>query len=102
MKTTFALCFVSLICPAPLALADARDIDLRRLFEPTPAELQQERAGRIYIYEGLTNREIERAMDQAFDRVESMMFIRKPITDEKGELVKDPETGKPQYEDDGC
>ena len=56
--------------------ADVRDIELRRLFEPTPAEQRAERSGRIYIYEGLRESDVARAMAEQFDRVDSMMFIR--------------------------
>ena len=83
-------------------MADARDAQLRRLFEPTPTDLRQERAGKVYIYEGLTDADIARAMDEAFNRVDSMMFIRVPVTDDKGEVVKDPETGENVVQDDGC
>jgi hypothetical protein len=81
---------------------DVRDIQLRRLLEPTDAELAQERKGRIYIYESLTHGDIETAMEEEFDRVESMMFIRVPKTDESGEVMKDKETGGVIFEDDGC
>ena len=48
----------------------------RRLFAPTPSELQQETAGRIVIYDGLTEVDLDRALDDQFQRLESMMFIR--------------------------
>ena len=61
----------------PLAQAkDLRDIELRRLFEPTPAEVRAEQQGRIYIYEGLKEEDIARALREQFRRVDSMMFIR--------------------------
>lgn len=91
-----------LIAATAAAMADARDAQLRRLFEPTPADLRQEQVGKVYIYEGLTDADIARAMDEAFDRVDSMMFIRVPVTDDKGEVVKDPETGENVVQDDGC
>lgn len=81
---------------------DLREIQLRRLLEPTPAELAQEREGRIYIYESLTKEDIERAMEAEFNRVESMMFIRVPKTDESGEIMRDEETGDVMVEEDGC
>jgi len=40
---------------------DLRDIELRRLFEPTSAELRQERAGRVYLYDRLKEADIDRA-----------------------------------------
>lgn len=65
-----------LILGSWVASADVRDIELRRLFEPTPAEVQSEKSGRIYIYEGMRESDISRAMEEEFDRVDSMMFIR--------------------------
>jgi hypothetical protein len=92
-----------LVLIAPLLEAkDLRDIELRRLFEPTPSELRAERAGRIYIYEGLREDDIVRAMREQFDRVNSMMFIRVRPTP----VPRDPAQGaKPtqvSYQDDGC
>ena len=88
-------------CGAAFA-ADVSEIERRRLFEPIEAELRAEADGRIYIYDGLREIDIAHAMDQEFDRVESMMFIRVRSTDEKGELLKDPATGEEFVQDDGC
>ena len=87
----------------PLAPAkDLRDIELRRLFEPTPAEVQAEQQGRIYIYEGLKEEDIARAMREQFRRVDSMMFIRVQPTP----VVPTPgQGGDPTpvyYQNDGC
>jgi hypothetical protein len=41
-------------------------------------------------------------MEEEFDRIESMMFIRVKKTDETGETLKDPDTGEALVEDDGC
>ena len=81
---------------------DVREIELRRLFEPSQGELAAEHSGRIYIYEGLRDRDVERAMAEEFERVDSMMFIRVQETDEAGEVERDPETDAPASYDDGC
>ncbi len=81
---------------------DVSGIELRRLFDPTPAELQAEASGRIYIYEGLRDIDVERAIEDEFNRVHSMMFIRVKQTDDEGEVRKDPESGNAMVEDDGC
>ena len=81
--------------------ADLRDIELRRLFEPTPAELRAERSGRIYIYEGLRESDVARAMAEQFDRVDSMMFIRVQRPVQKTEL-QSKEPVEYQTQDDGC
>jgi hypothetical protein len=98
-----AIIAAALILVVPLTVADeTRDIQLRRLYAPTDGELAGERKGRIFIYESLTERDIERAMEREFDRIQSMMFIRVPKTDESGTILKDEETGETLYEDDGC
>lgn len=88
-------------CGAAFA-GDVSEIERRRLFEPSEAELRAETNGRIYIYDGLTQSDITAALDQEFDRVESMMFIRVRPTDNKGEVLMDPASGEALVEDDGC
>lgn len=66
----------------------------RRLFAPTPNELQQETAGRIFIYDGLMEADLDRALDDQFQRLESMMFIRIKRPLPEGDVVA--------YEDDDC
>jgi hypothetical protein len=82
--------------------ADVSEIEKRRLFQPTQAELLQEATGRIYIYDGLSDADIDRAMEAEFGRVESMMFVRVKKTDARGQVVKNKDTGEPLVEDDGC
>ena len=74
----------------------------RRLEQPTTAELQWERSGHVMIYEGMTDREVELALEDHFNRVQSMMFINTVITDDKGNPLKDPESGEVVTEKDGC
>jgi hypothetical protein len=84
------------------AAADVSDIELRRLFEPTTSERAAEAKGEIYIYEGLRDIDVQRAMDEQFGRVENMMFIRTIKTDETGKTARDPKTGAAVPSDDGC
>jgi hypothetical protein len=88
-------------CGAAFA-ADVSEIERRRLFEPSEAELRAEADGRIYIYDGLPDTDIDRAMEEAFERVESMMFVRVKATDKMGEVRKNPATGEELVQDDGC
>jgi len=81
---------------------DVRDIELRRLLEPTEAELAAEAEGRIYIYDGLRDTDVQQALDEQFDRVDNMMFIRTKKTDETGAVKRDEATGQVEHEDDGC
>ena len=61
--------FALLIASSTVFADELRDIELRRLFDPTPAELRAERAGGVYIYDGLRDTDIEHAMQEEFDRV---------------------------------
>jgi hypothetical protein len=74
----------------------------RRLEQPTTAELQWERNIHVMIYEGMNDREVEHAMTAHFNRVQSMMFVNTVVTDDKGNPLKDPESGKVVREKDGC
>ncbi len=48
---------------------------LRRLNQPTEHERAHERDGNVYIYDGLTDREVDQALNEHFDRIEYMMFL---------------------------
>jgi hypothetical protein len=91
--------------PAESAFGDDdkyRDWQIKRLLSPDENQLKLERQGRVYIYDGLRESDIRRAMHEQFDRVESMMFIGTIITDEKGKPKKDKETGAVVREDEDC
>ena len=92
----------TVIATAAKGATDVSEIERRRLFEPTSGELRAEAAGRIYIYEGLRDTDVERALEEEFKRVQNMMFIRVKPTDEGGNPRKDPETGAEYVQNDGC
>jgi hypothetical protein len=85
-----------------LQAKELRDIELRRLFEPTPAERRAERAGRIYIYEGLREDDVERALREQFDRASSMMFIRVQPNPATSSRPSGDGSAPAHYQDDGC
>ena len=98
--TPGALIFIVLlmgILQAPLArAADANDgFQYNALFNPGPAQLKAETRGRVMIYDGLDNTVVERALDEQFDRIEHMMFVRtrQSTPDDDDEYI---------VEDDGC
>ena len=82
-----------LLMPFP-ALVGAEDVfQYQVLSSPTAGQLKAESRGRVMIYDGLDNAVVERALDEQFDRIEHMMFVRTRHTEPDGEV---------SYEDDGC
>lgn len=82
-------CLVSLFLILPLlqgqSLAD-EDFQEHRLLSPTAAQERMEQQGRVYIYDGLHEETVDRAMDTQFDRVQNMMFVGTRYTTETGEI----------------
>ena len=88
---------------APAAPADTLTAwQERRLFHPSEVQLHNERQGRIFIYDGLSDKIAQKAVDEEFDRVQHMMFTNTIVTDETSEPVRDDETGDIAQEEDGC
>lgn len=66
---------------------------LKVLFTPSDSILLAEANGRVMIYDGLKSETVEQAMNEQYDRIESMMFVRTLYEQEDGEY---------EVEDDGC
>jgi hypothetical protein len=76
------------------AIVGAEDVfQMKVLFNPSSSQLKAEARGRVMIYDGLDNNVVERALDEQFDRIEHMMFVRTRNTEPDGEV---------SYDDDGC
>jgi len=95
-----SLYFLPVIAGAAEQSSDAWQIT--RLFHPNQADLKGEAKGRVMIYDGVTDKVVEKALDEQFDRVGSMMFTSVIVTDEQGEPARDPDTGNIITEEDGC
>jgi len=66
---------------------------IKMLFTPTESMLMTEAEGNIMIYEGLDSETVDRAMNEQFDRIDNMMFVRIQHVQDDGEYL---------VEDDGC
>lgn len=78
------------------------DWQVRRLMQPLPQEIEKEKAGSVYVYDGLTDREVEQALTNQFNRIQYMMFVGTKKTDANGQVKVDETTGQVQQESSGC
>lgn len=75
---------------------------MQRLMEPSPRDLEKERKGSVYIYDGLTEREVDDALETQFARIQNMMFVGTVKTDARGKPLQDAESGKSVRESGSC
>lgn len=67
---------LSTVMNGAVQAAVANEWDRKQLFGPSAALLDREKAGNVTIFDGVLSSDVDRAMDEQFDRVESMMFVR--------------------------
>ena len=75
--------------------SESLDYQGRLLLHPTPEQLGTEEDGRVHIYDSMEIGLVNEAMDQHFDRIENMMFIRIHHLPPAG-------AGPAKVENDGC
>ena len=63
------------------------------LFTPSDYTLKAEAKGRVMIYDGLTSKTVDKAMNEQFNRIDNMMFVR---------IIHEQDNGEYYVEDDGC
>ena len=105
MRKLVICMFLALLPPAGNVFAGDPGFDdwqREKLLQPTDRDLAREAAGRVHIFDGMTDSDIELAMRTQFDRVASMMFVRTIVTDQAGAPLKDGLTGEYVVEDDDC
>ena len=97
------LVIITAFLSRPVTVSAADSWQEKMLYNPTPAQLEMEQTrSRIMIYHGLKDVQVTSAMDDQFDRIEHMMFTGTVVTDSRGDVLIDEETGEPKAEDDGC
>ena len=68
--------YANLVFQDSLAAEAVDDFDLQRLRAPSAELLKREQQQRVTIFDGIDAREVDRALDQQFERIDSMMFVR--------------------------
>ena len=64
------------------------------LYNPSTSQIKREQKGSIYIYDGMTDKQVHRALDQQWERIHAMMFVNTIVTDDSGNPATDPLTWK--------
>ena len=57
--------------------------------------------GRLPLFSILTETIVDRAMDEQFDRIEHMMFVRTVAVNDSGDALRNDD-GSVVVDDDGC
>ena len=83
---------LNLIIQDKLVADPATDWELQHLHNPSDALQEAEHRGQVTIYDGVNIVEVNKALDQQFDRIDSMMFVR----------TKHPTPDGDFYADDDC
>jgi len=76
--------FAAALSSTSHAMAAGAEWQKERLLDPTPSQLAVEAKGRVAIYDGLDSRTVDRALDEQFHRIDSMMFVRTRHTEPDG------------------
>ena len=91
VSTVIIINMLLVLVSMPAKAADS--YQYKSLFTPSDFTLKAEAKGRIMIYDSLTSKTIDKAMDEQFDRIENMMFVR---------IVHEQDNGQYYVEDDSC
>jgi len=87
------LLLCTMLVSVPFVASAEDNFQMNALFNPSKSLLQAETRGRVMIYDELDEEDVERALDEQFDRIEHMMFTRIRHTEPNGTV---------SVEDDGC
>ena len=82
---------ISLLLAASSSAYATGSYQLKVLLTPSDSNLQAESKGRVMIYDGLKSGIINLAMNDQFDRIESMMFVNTQYLQEDGEYETEDE-----------
>lgn len=95
-----AVTFAPFLCAAGDAANEAAlTYQERLLTSPTNTERHAEEAKmRVFIYDGVRDKVVSRAMDEQPDRIEHMMFVNTKVTDDEGKVQVGPDK-RPLTED---
>jgi hypothetical protein len=72
-----------------IATAGGSDYFHDALLNPSEAVLLAEHLGRVTIFDGLDSRVVDRALDEQYERIDRMMFVRTRHVQQDGSVESD-------------
>jgi len=81
--------------------ASIHNIQYKRLSSPSSIQKKYEKKGKVYLYIGLKDKEVDRILDKQFERIENFMFVSVLTTDKNENPIRDV-NGKLILESDDC
>jgi hypothetical protein len=88
-----AITLSTLLVLATMPAQATDEYQYNALFMPSDYTLKAEAKGRVMIYDGLASKTVDKAMNEQFNRIDNMMFVR---------IVHEQDDGEYYVEDDGC
>lgn len=92
-NTSIAITVICQMWGAAAVADEAGNWQLEMIHDPSAAQIRVEERGRVYIYDGLHETDVELAMNTQFNRLDNMMFVRTKVETPEGES---------EAADDGC
>ena len=84
-----ALLSVMVVLPDSAGAGDFDQWQYQQLMQPSQSQLAMEAGGRVNIYDGMREADVEQAMDTQFERIGSMMFVRTVRVTDNGDIIED-------------
>jgi len=74
-----------------IAVAQGQEMnwEMKQLHAPSPFLLAREQRGQVTIFDGLPSTEVDLALDQQFERMDNLMFIRTRHVSDDGDVTVD-------------
>ncbi len=73
----------------PVHAADLEGYQQNLLLNPSASQLKAEARGRVMIYDQMENDTVELALNQQFERIENMMFVRTRYVQKDGSIEQE-------------
>jgi len=86
---------------ADTLFAGLHGVQYKRLTAPSNYQTRKESEGKVYLYIGMKDKEVEKVLDSDFDRIENFLFMSVIVTDKTGSPSRNKQ-GQIILESDDC